>query len=250
LNTFEFLVLISYNNVNAISLGNDSNQKQPYIIYSFEEERSRSGQDTMSHLPNKQLPSQLIRDAISNTDHPLKVEDIISALGSQSFGLIFIVMALPLIIPLPPGVGFLPAALLLIWAIQRALGGTILWLPKAIGKRELSQGFINKIENKALPMCERLEKIFLNSRPGKLSETEIRLASIVVAFQSIFIMLPTPFLNSLWALITLLMGLTILNQNRAFLWLNMSVGLLAVFAIGSTIYAGSEALLEELFDML
>jgi len=138
----------------------------------------------------------------------------------------------------------------LIWAIQRALGGTILWLPKAIGKRELSQGFINKIENKALPMCERLEKIFLNSRPGKLSETEIRLASIVVAFQSIFIMLPTPFLNSLWALITLLMGLTILNQNRAFLWLNMSVGLLAVFAIGSTIYAGSEALLEELFDML
>jgi len=204
----------------------------------------------MSYLPGNQPPSQLIRDVIGNPDHPLKVEDIIKALGSQSFGLIFIVMALPLTIPLPPGIGFLPAALLLVWALQRALGGTVLWLPKAIGRRQLSQRFINKIETKALPFCERLEKKFFNSRPGKLSETEIRLASLIVALQSILIMLPTPFLNSLWALITLLMGLTILNRNRAFLWLNMSAALLAVFAIGSTIYMGSEALLEELFEML
>lgn len=204
----------------------------------------------MSYLSENQLPSQLIRDAIGNTDHPLKVEDIINALGSQSFGLIFIVMALPLIIPLPPGVGFIPAALLLVWALQRALGGTFLWLPKSIGKHELSQKFISKIENKALPWCERLEKKFLNNRPVQLSETEIRLASAVVALQSILIMLPTPFLNSLWALITLMMGLTILNRNRKFLWLNMSLGLLAVFAMGSTIYAGSDALLEELFEML
>lgn len=201
-------------------------------------------------LENKP-PSQLIRDAIGDKEHTLRVEDIINALGSQSFGLIFIVMALPLTIPLPPGIGFFPAALLLVWAIQRTLGGTILWLPKAIGKRELSPKFINKIETKALPLCERLEKKFLNSsQPGRLTETEIRLASMVVALQSILIILPTPFLNTIFAIITLLMGLTILNRNRKFLWINMSVGLLAVFAIGSTLYVGMEALLEEVLDLL
>lgn len=202
----------------------------------------------MRYQQETQPPSQLIRDAIRNTDHSLKVEDIIRALGSQSFGLIFVVMALPMLVPLPPGIAFIPAALLLIWSVQRALGGTYVWLPKRIGQKRLSQGFFNKIETKALPLCERLEKRFFNSRPGRLSETEIRLASIVVALQSFLIMLPTPFLNSLWALITLLMGLTILNHNRTFLWFNMSVALLAVFAIGSTIYAGSEALLQELFE--
>lgn len=229
------------------AFGNDSNWK--HLKCSFEE-RSRLDKFTMSYMPENQMPSQLIRDVIGKSDHPLKVEDIINALGSQSFGLIFIVMALPLTIPLPPGIGFIPAALLLVWAVQRALGGNHLWLPKAVGRRKLSQKFINKIDNKALPLCERLEKKFLNSRPEQLSEAEIRLASLVVALQSILIMLPTPFLNSLWAIITLLMGLTILNRNRKFLWLNMSVGLLAVFAFGSTLYAGSEALLEELFEML
>lgn len=206
----------------------------------------------MSYLSDNKAPSQLIRDAIGNKDYNLKVEDLINAYGSQSFGLVFIVMALPLTVPLPPGVGFIPAALLCIWAIQRSIGGTFLWLPKVIGKHELSEKFIKKIEIKALPLCERLEKKFLYSsqKTRELSEMELRLASIVVAFQSILIMLPTPFLNTIPAVITILMGLTILNNNRKLLWINMSFGLLALFFIGSTLYVGAEVLFEEISDYL
>lgn len=196
----------------------------------------------MSYQPDNSPPSQLIREAIANKEQAFKVEDLIKAFGSQSFGLVFIVVALPLTIPLPPGVGFIPAGLLCVWALQRALGGTFLWLPKAIGRRELSEKFIMKIETKALPLCERLEKKFLNSnQPGRLSEAEIRAASMVIAFFSILIMLPTPFLNSLFALVIILMGLTVLNSNRRLLWINMSIGLLALLLLG---YVGSEVLVE------
>lgn len=196
----------------------------------------------MSCQSENRPPSQLIREAIANKEQAFKVEDLINAFGSQSFGLVFIVMALPLTIPLPPGVGFIPAALLCVWALQRALGGTILWLPKAIGKRELSDKFIAKIETKALPLCERLEKRFLNSnQPKMLNEAEIRLASIVIAFFSMLIMLPTPFLNSVFALMIIFMGLTVLNSNRKLLWINMSIGLLALLVLG---YVGSEVLFE------
>lgn len=196
----------------------------------------------MSYQPENRPPSQLIREAIANKEHTFKVEDLIKAFGSQSFGLVFIVVALPLTIPLPPGVGFIPAGLLCVWALQRALGGTFLWLPKAIGRRELSEKFIMKIETKALPLCERLEKKFINNnQPGRLSEAEIRAASMVIAFFSILIMLPTPFLNSLFALVIILMGLTVLNSNRRLLWINMSIGLLALFLLG---YVGSEVLVE------
>ena len=203
----------------------------------------------MSCLSNHKLPSQLIRDAIGNKDHAVKVEDLVNAYGSQSFGLLFIIMALPLTIPLPPGIGFIPAALLCIWSVQRSFGGTNLWLPKAIGKWELSEKFINKIEIKALPLCERLEKRFLSRRKTKmLNEVEIRLASLIVAFQSILIMLPTPFLNTIPAVITILTGLTILNNNRKLLWINISFGLLALFFIGSTLYVGAQTLFEEIID--
>ncbi len=205
----------------------------------------------MSCLPGSKPPSQVIRDTIAKKECILTVEDLINAFGSQSFGLMFIVMALPLTIPLPPGIGFIPAALLCVWAFQRTLGGTLLWLPKAIGKRKISQALIRKIEAKTLPLCERLERFLPNSsQTSMLNEPEIRLASLAVVFMSMLIMLPTPFLNTIPAVIIILMGLTILNSNRKLLWINMSFGLLVLGFIGSTLCVGSEFLFKEISDFL
>ncbi|AGL01219.1 exopolysaccharide biosynthesis protein [Desulfoscipio gibsoniae] len=205
----------------------------------------------MSCPSGSKPPSEIIRDTIGKKECILTVEDLINAFGSQSFGLMFIVMALPLTIPLPPGIGFIPAALLCVWSFQRMLGRTTLWVPKAIGKREISQTLIRKIDAKALPLCARLERYFLNcSQPNMLNESEIRLASLAVVLMSMLIMLPTPFLNTIPAVIIILMGLTILNSNRRLLWINMSFSLLALSFIGSTLYVGSEFVLEEISDFL
>jgi|GEM_PF-3175803 len=196
-------------------------------------------------------PSQLIREAIKSKESSLTVEDLINSVGSQGFGLMYILMALPLVIPLPPGLGFIPSALLCIWAFQRALGRTSFWLPKRIGKWEISQDIIRKIEVKALPLCERLERIFFKSRQtSMLTEMEIRLASWAVILMSILIMLPTPFLNSTAAIIIIIMGFTILNSNRKLLWLNMSFSLLALGFFGSALYAGFDILFEGIKDYL
>lgn len=204
----------------------------------------------MSYSTETKPPSQLIREVLRNKEKALTVGDIIEAFGSQSFGLVFIVMALPLVIPLPPGVGFIPAGILCIWAIQRAWGGTFLWVPRKIAKRKLSEKFIHNIETKAIPFCERLEEKFFHNGPTRrLSEMELRMASVMVAALSILIMLPTPGLNSIFAALIILLGITILNSNRKLLWLNMSFGLLAVFLVGSTLYAGSELLFDEIGDL-
>ena len=204
----------------------------------------------MSYSTESKPPSQLIREVLGNKEKALTVGDIIEAFGSQSFGLVFIVMALPLIIPLPPGVGFIPAGILCVWAIQRAWGGIFLWVPRKIAKRKLSEKFIHNIETKAIPFCERLEEKFFHNGPTRrLSEMELRMASVMVAALSILIMLPTPGLNSIFAALIILLGITILNSNRKLLWINMSFGLLAVFLMGSTLYAGSELLFDEIGDL-
>lgn len=204
----------------------------------------------MSCLSGPKPLSQVIRDTIGKKECILTVEDLINVFGSQSLGLMYIVMALPLTIPLPPGIGFIPSALLCVWALQRTLGGTLLWLPKVIGKRKISQEIIMKIEAKTLPLCERLERFLPNSnQTSMLNELEIRLASVVVVFMSILIMLPS-FLNTIPAVIIILMGLTILNSNRKLLWINMSFGLLAFGFIGSTLYVGSVLLFEEISNLL
>ena len=130
--------------------------------------------------------------------------------------------------------------------LQRALEINQLWLHRTIAQKKVSQNIIDSIENKALPLCEKLEKRFLKSKQlNRLKESEIRLASIAVVFLSMLIMLPTPFLNSIPAVIIIIMGLTILSNNRRLLWINMSFSLLALVFIGSTLYVGLEALIEE-----
>ena len=198
-----------------------------------------------------ELPSQLIRSIILKNQGNYTVRDLFYTLGSQSFGLMFIVMGLFLTIPLPPGIGFIPASLLCIWSFQRALGGTQLWLPKIIAQKKVSPAITEKIETRALPLFEKVENWFFKFRYMKrLKETEIRLASLAVILLSLLIMLPTPFLNSIPAVIIVLMGLTIMSSNRRLLWVNMSFSILVIGFIGSTLYLGSEVILKEIGELM
>jgi hypothetical protein len=86
------------------------------------------------------LPSQLIRKVINTRGADFTVRDLFKTFGSQSFGLIFIAMALPLTIPLPPLIGFIPAGLICTWALQRAI---LLQLGNKIGKHS-SRDLINQ----------------------------------------------------------------------------------------------------------
>lgn len=205
----------------------------------------------MSCLIGSEPPSQIIRSAMASKIYILRVEDLINAFGSHSFGLLFILIALPLLIPLPPGLGFIPATLLCILALQRVFGRSHLWFPKIIGRQRVSPKTIRKIETRALPVFERLEGYCSNrNQISVLKELEMRLASIVVVLMSSLMMLPTPFLNTIPAIITIIMGLGILNNNRRILWINMFVGFLALGLIGSTLYVGAEFLLEEISELI
>lgn len=191
-------------------------------------------------------PSQVIRDAIHRDDITgVSVETLLHAFGRQSFGFIFVLMGLPMIVPLPPGVGFLPALLITIWALQGVFGQGKLWLPKFIGKRMISPAFLRKVEHRALPVCEKLERRYcFDSQTPVIRLLETRIATLMVAAMGLLIMLPTPFMNLIPAAIILSMGLAILGQNRKLLWLNISLGVIAAGFIGSTVYVGLELLLD------
>jgi hypothetical protein len=204
-------------------------------------------------LTNKpiKLPSQVIREKMNTADTNLTINSLVNAFGNQGFGFMFVVMGLPVTIPLPPGVGVIPAAFLFIWSLQKTLGRKNLWIPKWLGEKAISPKVINNILSKALPLCERLENItHINKRNNFLSEQEICLGSLIVVIMSLLIALPTPFLNTIPAIITILIGLALISSNRGLLWVNMGLGVLATLFIGFTIYLGIEALLDEIVDFI
>ncbi len=59
---------------------------------------------------------------------------------------------------------------------------------------------------------------------------------------SLLISLPTPFLNTIPAIITILIGLSLLSGNRRLLWINITLGLLTTVLLGSMLYMGIDLL--------
>ncbi|MDD2630475.1 MAG: exopolysaccharide biosynthesis protein [Limnochordia bacterium] len=182
---------------------------------------------SLSRTLSDTLACALEQDSVS-------IESLIAATGQQSYGLLFILVGLFIMIPLPPGGGILPGSLIFFWGIQRLVGHGAPWLPKWLLDRRLSRKNADLLLKKALPLMRKLESFSIAKGTGRPTEMEIRIASWIAGMMGLFIVLPTPFLNRFPALAAILIGLSLVNGNRRLLWIGMVFG--AVVFVLMTIF--------------
>ncbi len=196
--------------------------------------------------------SKRLSEMINNSNHqPLTIKDILLATRKQGLGLLFIVFALPVLVPLPPGLGAIPGLLLLIFGLQGTMGNSAPRIPKRIENFNVRASIVNLIEIKAVPIIAKLEKSCGIPTEGfELSKIESRITSLIVVLMSLLVMLPTPFLNTIPAFITVMVGLSFICGNRKLLWVGAFLGLLTFALIGSTIAIGTERLIDEINELL
>ena len=123
------------------------------------------------------LPSQLIRKVINTRGADFTVRDLFKTFGSQSFGLIFIAMALPLTIPLPPLLDLFQRVLFVL-RLCKSIRITQLWLPGPLPKRRYHRILLIVLKTKPCPCAKNWKKVFKSKQLNRLKESEIRLASI------------------------------------------------------------------------
>ncbi len=194
--------------------------------------------------------SQLLRQQLAGRDPQMAtVGDFLRTIEEQGFGLLMIAFALPVLVPLPPGVGAIPGLILMLWGGQRLLGRHTPWLPQRIQHRELTPRMALLLETKAIPVLERMERMLPQSRALRTPrEWESRLAAAVVILMGFLILLPTPFLNTIPALIIISIGLSYVNHHRILMWSSVIVGGLVFAALLLTVVLGGEMLLDEIRD--
>ena len=194
--------------------------------------------------------SQLLRrQLLALTTGGLLLAEILASAQEQGFGLLLVTFALPVLIPLPPGVGAIPGLLIMGWAVQRLFGYDSPWLPRRLTNRTLSPHTMDLLSSRAIPVLERMERLFpqsTTSRPPR--EWEYRLACVVVVLMGFLILLPTPFLNTIPALIILATGLAFVNQHRILLWSAIVLGVAIFGLLFTTVVLGGERLLDEFMD--
>ncbi len=105
-----------------------------------------------------------IADTLQDLMAEIKVESVsvrwlLEALRKRAFGFLLLFLAIPNVIPMPPGLSTIFGVLLLFPAIQMMIGNKQPWFPPAISKRRLRQSSLNFIVKKSEPWLNRIEPL-------------------------------------------------------------------------------------------
>jgi hypothetical protein len=156
------------------------------------------------------------------------VEDIVSALGSRSFGIVLVLFGLPNLLPVP-GLPILCGFIIGIVALQMVIGKDHLLLPGWVGRRRLKRGDLARVVERATPTLRTVESAM---RPRLLALTSPVLSRViggVLLILAIALMAPIPFFGGIApGLAVILLGLGLAGRDGLFIVFGTVTGFFAV----------------------
>lgn len=169
-------------------------------------------------MPDRESPEPLslsahIRALGRQAAETVTLGEIIDTFGRRAFGALIFVLALPNLLPLPPGSTTILGAPLLLISPQMVIGFQTLWLPAFIDDRRMSRADLARGFEKLLPWLERIEQV---SRPrlvfmfGPIGD---RMIGLVCTLLSFVLILPIPLGNVLPALTIGVLGFSMVQRD-------------------------------------
>jgi hypothetical protein len=175
--------------------------------------------------------SSLLRSALDiNQDGFVTVGEVMDRVEERGFGLLLILLALPMLIPMPPGTSGPVGILYALLGLQMTVGRAHPWLPHRVRVYKLSPRVLGTLQNRGVAFMERMERL---SRPrwGFMENPiSLRIIGLLVIFIGIVMFLPLPFMNSLPAIGIVLIGIGLLNRDGILLLAG------AVFCLGIVVF--------------
>lgn len=193
----------------------------------------------MEAHPKFRLPPPPISQALDQllaTDEHITVGEIVDRIDERGFGLLMLVLGLPMLVPiLPPGASTLVGPLYALLALRLIIGMDRPWLPHFVRRKELSPQTLAGLRRRGVPLIRRLER-FSRPRFRVLNNPVIvRVAAVNVFLMGLVLLSPAPFLNTLPALSVMFIGLGLLNDDGVFLLAGLAVGVGVVALLSATI---------------
>lgn len=189
-------------------------------------------------MPRHRLPVSALLAAFLD-EHPqerFSLGELEAVLGDRTFGVLFVVLALPNVIPLPglSTVVGLPMALI---ALQMALGWPQPWLPRRISNLTFERDLFRSLVARANPYLERIERGLRPSWGFLIGGVAERLVGLFIMTLGVVLALPIPFGNFPPALAVAIIALGQIEHDGRYVAAGLVTGLIAM-AIAGTVVTG------------
>lgn len=162
-------------------------------------------------------------------DGDLSVDEILELFGSRSLGPILIVLGLIASVPPIGAIPLVPTTtgiLTLLFASQFALGRRRIWVPRAVGKRAISEAKLKKGEERASKVASRIDRL-VKRRLAFLTEGMLPRLWAVAACALAVMMPPlelVPFGVAVPGVALICLGIGVLSRDGAFLIAGLTIG--------------------------
>jgi hypothetical protein len=192
------------------------------------------GEDHAS--PDFRLSTVLAEIAEGPEDDRISIGDLLGALKRRALGALIFIFAVPVALPLPPGVSTVFGAPLLFLTAQLMLGMKP-WLPALITNRSLKRGEFRKIISAVAPWLHRAESVmrprfsFVGQRPF------VYLLGLMCLILSTILFLPIPLGNMLPAFAVSIISLGLLARDGLWMLIGFVTGILAIVIVWGVLWA-------------
>ncbi len=166
----------------------------------------------------------------------ISIGDLLVALKRRALGALIFIFAVPVALPLPPGVSTVFGAPLLFLTAQLMLGMKP-WLPKIITNRSLKRGEFQKIVGAVGPWLHRAESV-MKPRLGFVGQRPfVYLLGLMCLILSTILFLPIPLGNMLPALAVSIIALGLLARDGVWMLIGFAAGILAIVVVWGVLWA-------------
>jgi hypothetical protein len=109
---------------------------------------------------NPRSIADTLQDLMSEIkNESVSVRWLLEALRKRAFGFLLLFLAIPNVIPMPPGLSTIFGVLLLFPSIQMMIGNQQPWFPRAISLRKLRRSTLQLVVDKSSPWLNRIEPL-------------------------------------------------------------------------------------------
>jgi hypothetical protein len=189
---------------------------------------------TTAFVPNESL-SQTLRSALdTNHDGQVTLGEVVDRVAERGFGLLLILLNLPMLVPMPPGTSGPVGILLALLGAQMLLGAERPWLPARARAYRLSGKIVQTLQKSGVALMERVERF---SRPRwTFVENPLmrRVIALITLCMGILLFLPIPGMNTFPAILLLILAVGLLNRDGILLLVGTvaSASLLIALVVG------------------
>ncbi len=181
------------------------------------------------------LSTLLAEIARGSEDDRISIGDLLAALKHRALGAMIFIFAVPVALPLPPGVSTIFGAPLLFLTTQLMLGMKP-WLPKLITDRSLTRREFSRIVSGVTPWLNRAESV-MKPRLGFVGQRPlVYLLGLMCLVQSIILFLPIPLGNMLPALAVSVVSLGLVARDGLWMLIGLVLGVLATVVVWGVLW--------------